>query len=400
MYRLIKDQIKNNLNSDQVIILLGPRQVGKTTILKDLFKKNYIYIDLDDKIYRDFFDSLSLVKYQSFIDSNLNSIKNKNQSKLVLILDEAQRLKDPGLCAKLFFDQIKSVKIILTGSSSLDIKRKTSESLAGRKISLFLYPLSLQEYLIQKNIPFNSSLISKLNLKIEDNNLDEIVLSKITTEILERMRIGLYPGTLNQEPESYLHELIDSVILKDIFYLNLVKNTDGLINLLRLLAYQIGTPLNISDISKRIGIARKTVYDYIKILEKSNIIFTLEPYNTNNIDEISKYNNIYFFDLGIRNAIINDFRPVNLRNDFEKIFKNFIISEIFKLNKYYEKRFKLGYWKTTQGSEVDLILEKDNKINSIKIHPYKNKFSKGFKNRYKDSSNFIVNLENYYKFII
>ena len=397
MYRTIKDTIAKNIDSPNVLILLGPRQVGKTTILKSMFTDKAIYIDLDDKVYRDFFDSLSIVKYRSHIDSNLGAFGSVKKEKIILILDEAQRLKDPGLAAKIFYDEIPNVKVILTGSSSLDIKKKTTESLAGRKTTIFLYPLSFQEYLVQSG---NIKEEDMTNGSLHTQQLNDIKQNELTTHLLERMRVGLYPGVLQTSAEEYLKELVEAVILKDIFYLNLVKNTSGIVDLLRLLASLIGESINVSDLSKRLGIARQTITDYITILEKSHIIFTLQPYKKDRVDEIGKYSKIYFYDLGIRNALLNDFRPVNMRTDFENIFKNFIITEIKKLNTYYQKRFDMLYWKTTQGSEIDVVLEKDGILTGIDIHLYKDTFSKGFENTYPNAEQYTISLNNFWEAII
>ncbi len=397
MYRSLSQTIVKNIDSKEVLILLGPRQVGKTTLLKNLLKERAIYIDLDDKVYRDFFDSLSIAKYRSYINSQLSSFHNEHD-KIILILDEAQRLKDPGLAAKIFYDEIENVKVILTGSATLDIRKKTSESLAGRKTTLNLFPLSFQEYLVQRNLVHEDG-IHQFPLSTTFS-YDDITAHTLTEEAYERMRIGLYPGVVNTQAESYLQELVDAVILKDIFYLNLVKNTSGLVELLKLLASFIGQPINISDLSKRLGIARQTITDYIQILEKSYIIFTLSPYTKEREDEISKYEIIYFYDLGIRNALLNDFRPVTMRTDFNKIFANFIIAEIKKLNAYYSLRYKFHYWKTTQGSEVALVLEKDTKLEGFSIDVYKESFSKGFENTYPESGKHIINLNNYLPYLV
>lgn len=397
MYRTIRKQIIKSLNSHEVLILLGPRQVGKTTLLKDVLREKAIYIDIDDKIYREFFDSLSVAKYRSYIESNLGSFRAK-QSKIILILDEAQRLKDPGLTGKLFYDQIENVKVILTGSSTLDIKKKTSESLAGRKTTIYLFPLSFQEFLVQKDILKISSLTTFEFLG--SSPFDEIKSQEMSIHLQERMRVGLYPGIFNTNAETYLQELIESVILKDIFYLNLIKNTTVLLDLLKTLASLIGQDINTSDLSKRLGIARKTVADYLTILEKSYIIFTLPPYKKKRDDEISKFLKIYFYDLGIRNALLNDFRPVHMRNDYEQIFKNFIIAEFRKLNIYYQKRFLTYYWRTTQGSEVDLILEKDMQQNAFAIKLFQESFSKGFENTYPEAHMQTITLNNFLGYII
>lgn len=174
-------------------------------------------------------------------------------------------------------------------------------------------------------------------------------------EILEGMRYGMYPDLLNlQDKENYLLELADSTILKDVFYLNLVKNTKNLQSLLKLLAYQIGQQVNITDLADRVGITRPTVMEYLEILKKMYVVYTLPPFTKKRRDEIGKTEKIYFWDLGVRNAIINDFSPVEFRRDYGNIFENFVITEILKLNKYNYLRYSFYYWRTKWGSKVDL----------------------------------------------
>jgi len=390
MYRILKKQLEQE-KLKKVLVLLGARQVGKTTILKNTFPKA-VYVNLEEKNYIDVFNSrdvLEIKKHMQLID-----LYNSN----IWILDEVQRLDDPGLVAKIIYDSIDDINLIISGSSSLEISNKASESLAGRKKTFTLYPLCFYEYLFQtKKIKTKNK--GKIIFEIDKEN-DK----KFSLEIKQSMQYGLYPEMLNlennKEKEEHLLELVDSIILKDVYYLDLVKNTKNLLSLLKLIAYQIGGQVNYSDLANRVGISRKTVVDYIEILKKTFVIFTLPPYTKNRRDEIGKTEKIYFYDLGIRNALIEDFSPVEYRKDYGGIFENFVISEIKKINSYYRERFGFYYWRTKWGSEVDLILYKDEVYYAIEIKTRKGSITKAFKETYPKTKELVLTMDNIVSFLI
>ncbi|MBL7036825.1 ATP-binding protein [Candidatus Microgenomates bacterium] len=388
MYRQISDKIKNQVaNNNKVVVLLGARQTGKTTLLKNTFPEA-VYINLEKSDYVESFNSRDLEKIKSIIKQ-----ESKNDNNL-LILDEAQRLDDPGIIAKLIHDELKEVKLIISGSSSLEIANKASESLAGRKYLIEMYPLTFEEKLIQtKKI---DEIIKKEDLKMGKTRTDVF-----KDNILESMRYGMYPDLLNtKDKEDYLLELIDSTILKDVFYLNLVKNTKNLQAILKLLAYQIGQQVNISDLSNRVGIARPTVIEYLEILKKIYVIYTLPPFTKRRRDEIGKTEKIYFWDLGIRNAIINDFSPVEFRRDYGNIFENFVINELQKINKYNNLRYNFYYWRTKWGSEVDLVLHKDEAIIASEIKTRSGKITSAFTETYPESHTQLITVENLNRLLV
>lgn len=381
MYRLLAKQLTQE--SSMVTVLLGGRQVGKTTLLKNSFP-DAVYINLELDNYIDVFNSRDLEQINRIIDLSRGSQKN------IWILDEVQRLDDPGLIAKVIYDQRKDIRLIISGSSALEIANKASESLAGRKRTLTLFPLTLKEKLIQSGLLPDASK-GQINFKLDDSD-------KYKSEILDSMQFGLYPHLqslgANVEKENYLAELADSLILKDVYYLNLVKNTKNLLSLLKLIAYQIGSQVNTTELASRIGISRQTVVDYIEILKKTFIVFTLPPFTKKRRDEIGKTEKIYFWDLGLRNALINDFSPVELRRDYGSIFENFVITEIKKINEYYKERYVMNYWRTKWGSEVDLILAKDGEYKAIEIKTRKGKITQAFKATYPDSEEYVVTQDN------
>ncbi|MBC7406066.1 MAG: ATP-binding protein [Candidatus Parcubacteria bacterium] len=366
--RIIQDELLKP--TDKVLVLLGPRQIGKTTLLKNSFPDS-TYINIEKSDYIDVLNSRDTNKIKELFDS-----LDKSQTKSI-ILDEVQRLKDPGLVAKVIYDELKEYKLIISGSSALEIANTASESLAGRKKTILMYPLSYRELQIQTN--------------------------QLEPSINQIMLYGLYPGQINisspSQKEEYLIELVDSIILKDIYYLNIVKNTKNLIAVLKLLAYQVGQLVNYSEIADRIGISRITVVDYIEILKKSYIIFTLAPYTNKRRDEIGKTEKVYFYDLGVRNALINDFSPVEYRKDYGNLFENFVIAEVMKANYYNKLRYNLNFWRTKWGSEVDLVLTKDGQHKAIEIKTRKGKITKTFKDTYENTEEEIVTVDKFKEFI-
>lgn len=381
-FRQLSNNLVNQVSEEKnVTVLIGGRQTGKTTLLKNCFP-NAVYLNLEKSNYIEIFNSKNLNDIKSIITQ-----EDKHKSNL-LILDEVQRLDEPGMVAKLIHDEYKEIKLIISGSSSLEIVNKAGESLAGRKRITEMYPLSFQEKLIQLNKI--DTVFPKKSLVLQNAKK-----CNFKENILESMRYGMYPELLNiSDKENYLMELTDSTILKDVFYLNLVKNTKNLQSLLKLLAYQIGQQVNITDLANRIGIARPTVIDYLEILKKIYVIYTLPPFTHKRRDEIGKTEKIYFWDLGIRNAIINDFSAVEYRNDYGNIFENFVITELIKLNKYNNLRYSFYYWRTKGGSEVDLIMQKDNEIIASEVKNRSGKVTSAFTGTYPEAKAQTITMDN------
>lgn len=299
-----------------------------------------------------------------------------DQLKGELIIDEIHLMSDPGRAAKIIFDQLP-VKLIITGSSSFHIKNKTSESLAGRKIDYFLYPLTFSEYLFQNDIEksLNHNIFD--NITNSDNPQSKTYLFDCD-EILNRILLfGLYPNMLNHPGDTvYLNNLIDSLIFKDLLDLHLIDNRRAAVSLLKMLAYQTGNIVNYSELANNLKIDQRTVKRYIEIFEQSFIVFRLYPFTKNRRDELIKSPKIYFYDTGVRNALINDFTDVSLRPDRGALFENFIISEVIKSNTCLNAGYNINFWRTKQKSEVDLLLSKGEKILAVEI-----KFKGGSVNR-------------------
>ena len=369
----------------QILLLLGARQVGKTTLLKRLFPEAQYFL-LDNDPERENFQTYDINSYRQFI---------RPESKTVII-DEIQLLPDPGRAAKIIYDQMPDVNLIITGSSALNIKNRTSESLAGRKTDYQLFPLTFSEYLYQTGV--ESEMHDRFFKRIRANDLTpQVHLFNLCAPASRVLTYGLSPYLVNSPGDtSYLKELAMSAIFKDILELNLIEDRKTAGNLLKLLAYQIGNLINYSELSSRLGIDVRTVRRYISIFEQSFILFRLYPYTSNRRDEIGKAPKIYFYDIGLRNAIIDDFSEPLFRRDAGALLENFIISEIVKYNVYSGEEYKLAFWRTVQGSEVDLVLYTKDRIIGCEIKVSKGAISAAFKNRYPSAIKKVITLDNFY----
>ncbi|GAB4219558.1 MAG: ATP-binding protein [Candidatus Microgenomates bacterium] len=389
-FRHIDSLIKNHFKKrNEVLIVLGARQVGKTTLLKKIFPEA-LYLSVDNETIRQNLERYDSSFYKTMIP------KDKN----LIVIDEIHLLKNPGRCAKIFYDNFPKIKLIITGSSSFHIKNKTSESLAGRKVDYHLFPLTFTEYLNQKSITKNIRLPILEQLEKGEKLIDEkAYLFDIEGILQEILIFGSYPHLINHPKDNvYLKNLIDSVIFKDLLDLSLIENRQAAKNLLILLAYQIGSLINYSELSLKLGIEVKTVKRYLSLFEQSFIIYTLPPFLSNKRDEITKMKKVYFYDLGLRNALINNFQPLNIRTDFGALFENFIVSEIIKANFYGDFGYNLYFWRTKKGTEIDLILEKEDKITAIEIKTKKSKSKAAFafKNRFPKAKILTINKANFY----
>jgi uncharacterized protein len=349
--RIIKSQLEYWLKTDKVLILYGARQVGKTTLAKEIaanYDSNYTYIDCEDFGVQDILNSGSIEKLKRFV----MGVK-------IIIFDEAQKVENIGIALKLLHDHVPELKIIATGSSSFELANKVSEPLTGRNIKFTLYPLSLGE-IGQKENMFSIS-----------NQLDIYLC------------YGSYPGVMGQPDnisQALLRTLAVDYIYRDIFDLVEVRKPVIFRDLMKTLAYLIGQTVTYSDIAKKINTDKTTVERYIDLLEKSFIIKILRPLHRSHIREIIHPFKVYFYDLGIRNAIISEFKPINQRDGFEvgALWENFCIIERIKKNEYGnpEKEdekfgiFKQYYfWRTKESTpkEYDLIEEKDGKFDVFEM---------------------------------
>ena len=372
----------------QVLILLGSRQVGKTTMVKKIFPQADYFL-VDNEPIKKILESYDIETYKTLINKNSREI----------IIDEIHLLDNPGRAVKIIYDQLENIKLIITGSSSFHIKNKTGESLAGRKIDYNIYPLTFSEYLNQKGITrdLNFNILEKIIDDQKYNPNDQFYKFDIKNILNNVLIYGQYPHLIEHpNDEKYLRNFVDSLIFKDILELNLIEDKKLAKDLLKLLAFQIGNLINYSELANSLKADQRTIKRYIEIFEQSFVLFRLYPYSKNKRDEISKAAKIFFYDTGVRNALIGDFSALEARTDKGALFENFIISELTKQDSYADKNCKFYYWRTKQGSEIDVVLEKMNELIGVELKYKRKAINKAFKNRYPEAKVRLLTADNFY----
>ena len=372
--RIIEEQIKNDFFKNKVIIIYGPRQVGKTTLVKKIMKSSQVktqYLNCDEPDLR--------LKLKGKTSTEIRQIIGDNK---IVVLDEAQRIKDIGLILKLMVDNFNDVQVIATGSSSFELSNIISEPLTGRAYGYTLYPLCEKE------------ILGKMS-QIETQRLLE-----------SRLIYGNYPEVINQndlsEKERILSFLKSHQLLVDVLKHENLKGSDLLYDLLRTLALQIGQEVSLLELSSLLGIDKNTVKKYLNILQRAFLIFPLGAFNRKLRKEISRKKKIYFTDLGIRNVLVNNFSPLALRNDVGHIWENYIISEKIKRN-FYERIFANFYfYRTYDGQEVDLLEEKNGILTGYEIKWKKRnaKIPNSFVKNYPEAKIHFINKDNYLNFFL
>lgn len=367
----------------QAIVLLGARQTGKTTLIKHAFP-DALYLLVDNEQTKSVLDSYDISTYRQIIGATSQ-----------LVIDELHLLQDPGRAVKILYDQVPGLQLIVTGSSALHIKNKSTESLAGRKITYHLFPLSFSEYLVQKGYE------SDLSHSILENILQPTAPKQrlfVPADVLEHLLLyGLYPEATDvTDPRTYLLNLADSAVFKDIVELNLIENRTKAKELLQLLAHQIGNLVNYSELGATIGLDRRTVERYLDIFEQSFLIFRVFPFAKNKRRELGKTPKIYFYDLGLRNALIDSFGSTALRADGGALFENFLMAELLKSISYQNVGYKLWYWRLKSGQEVDVVLETPDQLYAIEIKRTGGSLSLAFSNRYPKAVGRVVTRANFY----
>ena len=334
--RILESQIVSLLGSGKAIIIMGARQVGKSTLLDTIFrdKKDILWMTGDDLDIQELFSQMTSTRLKALLGTTK-----------ILIIDEAQRIPDIGLRLKLITDQIKDVQVIATGSSSFELASRVNESLAGRKREFRMYPVSFSE------------MVSNTNL------LEELRL------IPHRMVYGYYPEVVSNpgnEPV-ILKELSDSFLYKDILSFESINKPDKVVRLLKALAFQIGSQVSYNEVAQLVGLDSKTVERYIDILEKSYIIFRLGSFSRNLRNELKSSRKIYFWDLGIRNLLIGNLSQVENRTDAGALWENFIIAERLKRNSYNGSIAQYWFWRTQQQKEIDYLEEANGQLDAYEF---------------------------------
>lgn len=372
--RSLHNTILDKCFKQKAIIILGARQVGKTTLLKTVIQENP-----DNVLYLNCDDPQTVVSLSSH---SLNELKMIIGANKMIVIDEAQKVNNIGLTLKLIVDNMPDVQVIATGSSAFELRNSLNEPLTGRKYEYQMFPLSTDE-IIQS--------VGYMEMK----------------RLLEsRLIFGSYPDIVNHsaDPKELLLTLTDSYLYKDILATDNLRKPELLDKLLRALAYQIGSQVSYNELAQTIGSDSKTVEKYIGLLEKCFIVFRLNGLSRNLRNELKKAKKIYFFDNGVRNAIIQQFAPSAMRNDMGALWENFFISERIKLNHYQQHYCNMYFWRTADQQEIDYIEEADGVYNAFEMKwnakKSKTTFPKSFMENYPIGTAEIVTPDNYLQFLI
>ncbi|MCQ2347237.1 MAG: ATP-binding protein [Paludibacteraceae bacterium] len=372
--REIEQQVKSLFQRRKVILIMGARQVGKSTLLNQLFgnQEGVLWLNGDADNVQELLQSPSAPRLKAIIGNNR-----------YMIIDEAQRIPNIGLCLKIIHDQIPNVQIIATGSSSFELAFKTQESLTGRKHEFKMYPLSFGEMVHQTSL------------------LDELSMLE------HRLVFGYYPEIVTHQgtEERDLRDLVDSYLFKDVLQIESIAKTDKIVKLLKALAYQIGNQISYNEIAQVVGLDSKTVEKYVDVLEQSYIVFRLGSYSRNLRNELKQSKKIYFYDLGVRNALIGNFTPAKLRaqGDLGAIWENFAITERMKRNAYREHYCQSYFWRTQQQQEIDYVEEKDGQLSAFEFKWNYHKTPKcpvTFTTAYSESTFQVISPQNIETFIL
>ena len=368
------DDLGKLIERGRVLVIYGPRRVGKTTILKNFLQKTNLKYKLD--IGED-------IRVQQVLSSqDFSQILPYAQGYELIVIDEAQQIPNIGMGLKIIVDQLPDVKVIATGSSSFDLSHQVGEPLTGRKRTLILYPIAQLE-------------LAKLHTQYE-----------LKRDLENFLIFGSYPQVITakskQKKIEILSELVSSYLLKDILSLEKVKGSKILLDLLKLLSFQVGSEVSLNELSRNLNIDVKTVARYLDLLEKTFVIFRLGGFRRNLRSEITQKSKYYFLDNGIRNGVILQFNDLDLRDDVGKLWENFLVSERLKKQQYMPIFANNYFWRTHDQKEIDLIEEREGKLFGFefKYSKDKTKIPKEFLQTYPNSQVNIINQENYLDFVL
>ena len=368
--RTLTSRIEEHLGDRKAIIVKGARQVGKTTLLRDLLaNRRVLWVNGDRTTDRALWDRIDPDRLR-FVLEGYDYV----------VIDEAQRVANIGITTKIIIDEDYRVQPILSGSSSLNLASTLNEPLTGRKWSFELFPISWQELRLYSG---NHAALQQLE---------------------QRLLLGSYPEVVTAQTQviTRLEEITSSYLYKDILDYGLVRKPELIDQLLRALAYQVGSEVSYNELANMLQVSNETVRRYVQLLEESYVVFRLPPLSTNPRKEISTSRKIYFVDNGIRNALINNFDPLTLRNDRGQLWENYVVSEWHKRLYHEGQRSKLYYWRSRNGAEVDLVEQTGGRyrVFEIKYNPKKKpRFPTTFVERYAPEQTGVINMENFYQYL-
>lgn len=372
--RILESQVKEYLKPNKVVVILGPRRVGKTVLIRKIASETtepYLLLNGEDFGTRDLFHRRSV-----------KSLSNILEGKKFLIIDEAQKIPDISNALKLMVDEIKDLKILITGSSAFDVENYMGEPLTGRKMTFKLFGIS-------------------------EGELTSIApIIERTDNLHERLIYGNYPELLQlntpNEKHLYLRELVNSYLLKDILTFETIRNSDKIIDLLRLIAFQVGSEVKIPELANSLQMSRNTVDKYLDLLTKVFILFKVGGFSRNLRKEVNKSSRYYFLDNGIRNVLIGNLNPMNLRNDQGILWENYMVSERIKYQNYNNVLVYNYFWRTYDQQEIDWIEDRGGRLYGYEFKWNPNKKAKvpgGWKNTYPDAEFKVINPENYHNWL-
>lgn len=333
--RILQQSIESVFYSGKAIVVLGPRQVGKTTLIQKILSgREHLFLNADDSVVRGLLDKPDTYKLKQIIGSHR-----------IVFIDEVQRLAEAGITLKVITDQFPDVQLIVSGSSALDISNQTNEPLTGRKWEYQLYPVSWEE--LESSIGFVEA----------------------EKQLEHRLILGMYPDVINypDKPRVVLQQLAESYLYKDILALASIRKPALLERLLQALALQLGNEVSYNELSGLLEVDKVTIMNYMDLLEKAFIIFRLRSFSRNLRNEIKNNRKVYFWDNGIRNMLIANFNPLELRTDKGALWENFLIAERMKTQRYRQVFANRYFWRTTQQQEIDYVEEMDGVISAYEF---------------------------------
>lgn len=370
--RYLESAVAERIGKGKAIILFGARQVGKTTMLKNMLagRDDVLWLNGDEQDVRSLFENVS--------SSMLKTIIGK---KHIVVIDEAQRISDIGIGIKLITDNIQDVQVIATGSSSFDLSNKINEPLTGRKMEYWMFPLSFGELVEHHGL-------------LEEKRL-----------LAHRMIYGSYPDVVNNagDERMILTELANSYLYKDILMFDKIKKSDKLVKLLQALAFQMGSEVSYNELSQTCGLDPKTVENYVTLLEQSYIIFRLGSFSRNLRNELKFARKIYFWDCGVRNAVIGNYQMLESRTDTGALFENYIVAERLKKLRYEKSYAKSYFWRSKTKQEIDYIEEIDGQLSAVEFKWNPNRKAAmplTFSRAYTDADFKVVTRDNFEGFLL
>jgi uncharacterized protein len=374
--RAILKQFETKVLPNKVLLLLGARRVGKTELIKKYLEKipkeDYLQLNGED------IEDADLLKVRS-----VSNYKRLLANTKLLVIDEAQNIPEIGLILKLIVDSIDGIKVIATGSSVFDLSNKLGEPLVGRKNTIYLFPLAQMEFSKHENH------------------------KETTQKLQERLLFGSYPE-LEQYPDwkdkiNYIKEIINAYLLKDILIFEGIKQADKIVDLLKLIAFQVGQEVSLQELARQLGISKNTVESYLDLLSKVFVIYKVTGFSRNLRKEITKSNRWYFYDNGIRNGIINNFTLLENRTDVGALWENYLASERIKYQNYTQKSISNYFWRTYDQQELDWLEEQNGNLNGFEFkwnERRKSKIPTAFAKAYPEATFEVINKQNYLDFIL